>query len=81
MSDTDETRQQGVEFGEFEETMESLDYPIDNSDVVSEHGDAEIELPNGTTTVGDVSATSPTGTSRPVRRHRDTLSWNMIRRT
>ena len=54
MSDTDETRQQGVEFGEFEETMESLDYPIDNSDVVSEHGDAEIELPNGTTTVGDV---------------------------
>lgn len=54
MSDQDETRQQGVEFGEFGETMGSLDYPVEHSDLVAEHGDAELELPNGTTTVGDV---------------------------
>ncbi|WP_160134470.1 DUF5789 family protein [Halococcus salsus] len=54
MSDTDETRQQGIEFGEFEETMESLDYPVEHSDLVADHGDAELELPNGDATLEEV---------------------------
>ena len=54
MSDTDETRQQGIEFGAFEETMESLDYPVEHSDLVADHGDAELELPNGDATLEEV---------------------------
>ena len=50
----DDTREQGVEFGGFEETMAAMDYPVDTETVVEEHGDAELELPNGTTTIGEV---------------------------
>ena len=50
----DDTREQGVEFGEFEGTMESLDYPIDNDELLDQHGDAELELPNGTATLSEV---------------------------
>lgn len=53
MSD-DDTREQGVEFGEFEETMENLDYPIDNDELLDQHGDAELELPDGTATLSEV---------------------------
>jgi hypothetical protein len=54
MTNGDETREQGVEFGEFEETMESMDYPVDHETVIERHGDTELELPNGTTTVAAV---------------------------
>jgi hypothetical protein len=50
----DDTREQGVEFGEFEETMETLDYPIDNDELLDQHGNAELELPEGTTTLSAV---------------------------
>ncbi|MCL7417924.1 MAG: hypothetical protein M8354_08815, partial [Halalkalicoccus sp.] len=53
MSD-DDSREQGVEFGEFEETMESLDYPIDHDELLDEHGDAELELSGESTTLAEV---------------------------
>jgi hypothetical protein len=53
MSD-DDSREQGVEFGEFEETMESLDYPIDHDELLDEHGDDELELSGETTTLSEV---------------------------
>src|SRR5699024_8540477 len=52
----DETRQQGVEFGEFGEKMRSLDYPIDNDELLAEYGDAELELPSGTETLDEILA-------------------------
>lgn len=54
MTDQNDTRQQGIEFGAFEDTMESLDYPIDHADLVAQHGDAELELPDGTSSLEDV---------------------------
>lgn len=53
MSD-DDSREQGVEFGEFEETMETLDYPIDHDELLDEHGDAELELSGEPTTLAEV---------------------------
>ncbi|WP_336362685.1 DUF5789 family protein [Halalkalicoccus salilacus] len=52
--DDDESREQGVEFGEFEETMEEIDYPIDHDELVEQHGDAELELSGETTTLEEV---------------------------
>ncbi|HET7323343.1 MAG TPA: DUF5789 family protein [Halococcus sp.] len=54
MADQNDTRQQGIEFGEFGETMDSLEYPIDHADLIEQHGDAELELPNGTSTLAEV---------------------------
>lgn len=53
MSD-DDTREQGVEFGEFEETMEEIDYPIDNDDLLDQYGEAELELSGEPTTLSSV---------------------------
>ncbi|WP_336345331.1 DUF5789 family protein [Halalkalicoccus ordinarius] len=53
--DGDESREQGVEFGEFEETMEDeIDYPIDHDELVEQHGDAELELSGETTTLKEI---------------------------
>ncbi|WP_122087985.1 DUF5789 family protein [Halalkalicoccus subterraneus] len=53
MSD-DDSREQGVEFGEFEETMEEIDYPIDNDELLEQHGDDELELSGEPTTLSEV---------------------------
>ncbi|MDL5362040.1 hypothetical protein [Halalkalicoccus sp. NIPERK01] len=53
MSD-DDSREQGVEFGEFEETMEEIDYPIDNDELLEQYGDAELELSGEPTTLSEV---------------------------
>lgn len=52
----DETREQGVEFGEFEGTMEEIDYPVDHDDLVEQYGNEELELPDGDTTVEEILA-------------------------
>ncbi|MFC6905068.1 DUF5789 family protein [Halalkalicoccus tibetensis] len=53
----DESREQGVEFGEFEETMEEeIDYPIDNDDLIEQYGDAEFQLSEETTTLEEILA-------------------------
>lgn len=53
MSD-DDSREQGVEFGEFEQTMEEIDYPIDNEELLEQYGDAELELSGEPTTLSEV---------------------------
>jgi hypothetical protein len=52
--DEDESREQGVEFGGFEETMEEIDYPIDNDELIEQHGDAEFEVSEETTTLEEI---------------------------
>jgi hypothetical protein len=54
MADESDTRQHGVEFGEFGDRMDSLDYPIDHADLIEKHGDAELGLPDGTTSLEEV---------------------------
>ena len=54
MADRSDTRQQGVEFGEFGKTMDSLDYPIDHDELIDQHGNAELELSNGTSSLAEV---------------------------
>jgi 6-pyruvoyl-tetrahydropterin synthase len=54
--DEDESREMGVEFGEFEDTMEEIDYPIDHEELVEQHGDAEFELPDGESTLEEILA-------------------------
>ncbi|EMA53896.1 DUF5789 family protein [Halococcus thailandensis] len=56
MTDEDDTRQHGVEFGEFGDRMESFDYPLDHETLVDEHGDAEIGLPDGETRLDELLA-------------------------
>lgn len=55
--DDDESREQGVEFGGFEETMkEEIDYPIDNDELIEQYGDAEFELSEETVTLEEILA-------------------------
>ncbi len=56
MSDENDSREQGIEFGKFEGTMEEIDYPIDHDELVEQYGEAELELPDGTTTLAEVLA-------------------------
>ena len=44
---SDDNRQQGVELGELGDELESHDYPTTSTELVSEYGDYEIELPGG----------------------------------
>ena len=54
--DEDESRELGVEFGEFEETIEEIDYPIDHDELIEQHGDEELELSEETTTLEEILA-------------------------
>nr|WP_237561130.1 hypothetical protein [Halococcus sediminicola] len=54
MSNQDDTREQGIEFGELEETMGSLDYPIEHNELVEQHGDIELEAPGGSSTLAEI---------------------------
>lgn len=55
MSEKD--RRQGIEFGEFNDSVSSLNYPINNGDLLSQHGDTELHLSTGTTTLWEVLGT------------------------
>ena len=50
----DTSRQQGVELGELDDELESHDYPTSSTELVSEYGDHEIELPGGSQTLEEV---------------------------
>lgn len=54
MSNGTDRREQGVEFGDLADELESHDYPATASELVEEYGDHELELPNGEETVEDV---------------------------
>ncbi len=56
MSNEEDNREQGIELGEFEGTIDSIDYPVDHDELVEHHGDAELELPDGTSTLAEVLA-------------------------
>jgi hypothetical protein len=54
MANQNDTREQGVEFGELEETMVALDYPIDHDELIEQYGDIEIGAPGGTSTLAEM---------------------------
>lgn len=47
MSDTSDTRESGVEFGNLADDIESEEYPIGNEELLEKYGDREIEHANG----------------------------------
>jgi len=51
---SDDTREQGIEFGQLKEELESLDYPTTNDELLDEYGDFELELPGGSATLREV---------------------------
>lgn len=54
--DEGESRELGVEFGEFEDTIDEIDYPIDHDELIEQYGDAEFELSEETTTLEEILA-------------------------
>ena len=50
----DDTREQGVEFGEFGEALEEHEYPTTIDEIVEQYGDYEIEMENDSETVEDL---------------------------
>jgi len=53
MGDHD-NREQGIEFGSLADDLETESYPMTHETVVDRYGDRELELENGSTTVGEV---------------------------
>lgn len=47
----DRNREQGVEFGDLAGKIERVDYPISNAGLVELHGDGELLLADGSTTL------------------------------
>lgn len=47
-------REQGVELGEFGETIEELDYPTTSEAIVEAFGEMEVTLTDGTETVAEL---------------------------
>lgn len=47
MTDETQNREQGVEFGDLADELESHDYPATASELVADYGDYELGLPNG----------------------------------
>lgn len=57
ISDSDvseDTREQGIEFGQLQAELDEHDYPASGDELVAEYGEFELELPGGSTTVGEV---------------------------
>ena len=54
MSDTDRTREQGIDFGEVDARLSETEFPITASDLLADHGGAELETSRETKTLDDV---------------------------
>lgn len=54
MSTDDDERKQGVEFGSLDEELENESYPISNEELREQYGDREIELQDGSQSLGEV---------------------------
>lgn len=52
--EADDGREQGVELGDLAEDLESLSYPVEKETLLSEYGDRELELPDGSETLAEV---------------------------
>lgn len=51
---SDNTREQGLEFGQLKQKLASHEYPATGQELLAAYGDAEIGLPDRTTTLRDV---------------------------
>lgn len=49
-----DNREQGIEFGPLADDLETESYPMSHETVIDRYGDHEIELENGSTTVGEI---------------------------
>ena len=54
MSENDDARAQGMDFGDLPTDLEAIDYPADLETVRGEFGDRGIDLESGSTTLGEV---------------------------
>ena len=54
MAENQDSRTQGIEFGDLREELESIDYPADLETVLSSYGDHEIDLEDGSKTLEEV---------------------------
>lgn len=54
MSDEPGTREQGIEFGDFEDTLDEITYPISTAELLTHYGGETLELPSGTATIESV---------------------------
>jgi len=51
-----ESREQGVEFGDLREALETHDYPTTQQELIEEYGDETLDLPDGEETLSSVLA-------------------------
>ena len=56
---SDDSRDQGLEFGSFDDALDDVDYPITNEALVERFGDEELDLPGGETTLREVLSAAP----------------------
>lgn len=54
MSDSDENREQGVEFGSLADDLKAESYPMKKTELLETYGDRELELQNGGETLREV---------------------------
>lgn len=47
-------REQGVEFGDLDEELDTLEYPIESDELVDRYGDEELQMSDATVTVAEV---------------------------
>ena len=50
----DGSREQGVDIGSLADELEAHSYPATNSEIIDEYGDHELELPDGSQSLGKV---------------------------
>ncbi len=54
---SDDSREQGVDLGSLADELESHSYPTTNSELIDEYGDHEVELPDGSESLGEILGT------------------------
>jgi hypothetical protein len=54
---SDPTREQGIDFGDLDEKLRTVDYPVSTETLRRMHGDHELDLVDGSTTLGDALET------------------------
>lgn len=51
---SEDTREQGIEFGPLKEQLETHDYPATGEELLAAYGDAELGLPDGPHTLREI---------------------------
>ncbi|GAB7018712.1 DUF5789 family protein [Halostagnicola bangensis] len=51
---TDDNRELGVELGDLGDQLEDREYPVSQDDLLEEHGDAELDMGEETTTLEEI---------------------------